>query len=135
MSRQEVGIAHVKGVRAWTQCSAGVQVWQAEGSIPKHSTAQHKVQMKMDSIYGDAGASLAQHRNIDVCMTEHEPLLPEGISQCPLVASSHPGNQTDLLNVFLTGGLTHLETHLQSVNTFTIMCTMCFDGFGVLMLL
>lgn len=60
------------------------------------------VQMKMDNTYGDAGASLAQHRNIDVGMTEHEPLLPEGISQCPLVASGYPGNHKDLLNVFLT---------------------------------
>lgn len=55
------------------------------------STAQHMVQVKMDSIYGDAGASLAQHRNMDVCTTEHAPLLPEGISQCPLGASGHPG--------------------------------------------
>lgn len=61
-------------------------------------------------------------------MTEHEPLLPEGISQCPLVASGHPGNQTDLFNVFLTGGLAQLETHLQSVNTFAIMCAISFDG-------
>lgn len=99
------------------------------------STAQHEVHMKMDSIYGDAGASLAHHRTIDVGKTEHEPLLPEGISQCPLMASGRPGNQTGLLNVFLTGGLTHLETHLQSVNTFTIMCAMSFVGFGVLMLL
>lgn len=86
--------------------------------------------MKMDNIYGDAGASLAQHRNIDVGMTEHEPLLPEGISQCPLVASSHPGDHKDLLNVFLTIGLTHLETHLQSVNTFTIMCAMSLMDLG-----
>lgn len=30
---------------------------------------------------------------------------------------------------------TYLETHLQFVNTFTIMCPVSFDGFGVLMLL
>lgn len=66
-----------------------------------------------------------------------------GMSLCPLRVSLSVrwellailGNQTDLLNVFLTGGLTHLETHLLPVNTFTIMCTMSFDGFGVLMLL